>query len=85
MKRTLIPIIFLLALAGCITLDHRVACTVAKDKAFAVMGVGVGDVKFSFDVNELDRAAICPVAPIVTPSAPVSAASAPAFVASAPK
>lgn len=61
MKRTLIALAAL-ALSGCatfdgITLDNRVACTAAKDKAFVVSEWG--PLGITGKLHDADRAVIC--------------------------
>lgn len=47
----------LLLLTGCVTMDNRVACTVAMDKAFFISQYG--GLGISSEIAEADAEAIC--------------------------
>ena len=59
--KPILAIIAALALSGCAslegTLDNRVVCTAAKDKAYALSEYG--PVSIGARISELDRAVIC--------------------------
>jgi hypothetical protein len=56
MKRALIGVLAA-ALAGCVTLDNRVACTAAKDKAFFVSEYG--RIGVASQLSDKDREVVC--------------------------
>jgi hypothetical protein len=63
MKRSLITLAVLAMLTGCgtfngLTFENRVACTVARDKAFLVSEWG-GRIGITGEIAEADRAVIC--------------------------
>jgi uncharacterized protein YceK len=72
-----LPLIILAAalLSGCASLNHRIACTAAKDEALLIVDAKFARVALS--ANDADRKAIC--------TAPAPAAPAPAAAASGAK
>lgn len=61
MKRSLISLAVLAMLSGCSSLDgilaNRIACTIAKDKAYVVSAYGA--LGIASTVDDADRAIIC--------------------------
>lgn len=57
MKRLLIAAVAALCLNGCIVLDNRVTCTVAKDKSFVVSQYGAFGL--ASQIADADTRVIC--------------------------
>lgn len=57
MKNLFLLLLTSLALSGCITLDNRVACSVARDKAFYVSEYG--QIGVASEIDNRDTAVLC--------------------------
>jgi hypothetical protein len=70
MTRIAFAILAALALTGCASLNHRIACTAAKDEALLIVDAKFARVALS--ANDADRKAICAPPAAAAPAAAAS-------------